>query len=58
MIDRVADLGTMSWTLANRPQATVWPGKPDLYHAFQATLLPGAPLAPGLAVAAKGNLIS
>lgn len=33
----------------NRPAATVWPGKPDLYHAVQATLLPRLPLAPGLA---------
>jgi sulfoquinovose isomerase len=33
----------------NRPAATVWSGKPDTYHAFQATLLPLLPLAPGLA---------
>jgi mannose/cellobiose epimerase-like protein (N-acyl-D-glucosamine 2-epimerase family) len=37
----------------NRPAATVWPGKPDLYHAVQATLLPRLPLAPGLAVALR-----
>ena len=49
--------GTMSSTRQPSP-ATVWPGKPDLYHAFQATLYPRAPLAPGLAVAAKENLIS
>ncbi len=24
----------------NRPIGTVWPGKPDLYHAFQAALIP------------------
>lgn len=36
---------------ANRPQASVWPGKPDLYHAVQATLLPRLPLAPSLASA-------
>ncbi len=24
----------------NRPSATVWQGKPDIYHAYQATLLP------------------
>lgn len=24
----------------NHPAVTVWPGKPDLYHAFQATLIP------------------
>jgi mannose/cellobiose epimerase-like protein (N-acyl-D-glucosamine 2-epimerase family) len=37
----------------NRPAATVWPGKPDLYHAVQAVLLPRLPLAPGLAVALR-----
>ena len=30
---------------------TVWPGKPDLYHAVQATLLPRYPLAPCLGAA-------
>lgn len=33
----------------NRPSATVWAGKPDLYHALQAVLLPRLPLAPSLA---------
>lgn len=42
---------------ANRPAATVWPGKPDIYHAFQATLVPRLPLAPTLARAlAEGRL--
>lgn len=31
------------------PAASVWPGKPDLYHAVQATLLPRLPRRPGLA---------
>lgn len=35
----------------NRPAGTLWPGKPDLYHAYQAVLLPGLPLAPSLASA-------
>ena len=35
----------------NQPSATVWPGKPDIYHAYQATLIPLLPLAPTLAVA-------
>ncbi|MBE1874772.1 AGE family epimerase/isomerase [Myceligenerans pegani] len=35
----------------NRPSAKVWPGKPDLYHAFQVTLIPRLPLAPTLAAA-------
>lgn len=25
----------------NHPAATVWQGKPDIYHAYQATLIPG-----------------
>ena len=33
----------------NRPDTTVWGGKPDLYHAFQAALIPTAPLYPMLA---------
>ena len=33
----------------NRPAETVWWGKPDVYHALQATLLPRLPAAPGLA---------
>ncbi|RYV50662.1 AGE family epimerase/isomerase [Pengzhenrongella frigida] len=41
---------------SNTPSAEVWPGKPDLYHAFQATLLPLLPLAPGLAVAVRDGL--
>jgi mannose/cellobiose epimerase-like protein (N-acyl-D-glucosamine 2-epimerase family) len=51
--EHVRDLERGSWhhelDAANRPQASVWPGKPDLYHAVQATLLPRLPLAPGLA---------
>ena len=35
----------------NRVIGTVWPGKPDLYHAVQATLIPRLPLAPSLAAA-------
>jgi len=30
---------------------TVWPGKSDLYHAVQATLIPQLPLAPTMATA-------
>ncbi|RKQ95739.1 mannose/cellobiose epimerase-like protein (N-acyl-D-glucosamine 2-epimerase family) [Kushneria sinocarnis] len=33
----------------NRPSSQLWSGKPDLYHAFQATLLPRLPLAPTMA---------
>ncbi len=36
---------------ANQPAATVWQGRPDVYHALQATLVPRLPLAPSLAAA-------
>lgn len=35
----------------NRPASTVWPGKPDVYHAFQATLVPFLPPAPAMSTA-------
>jgi mannose/cellobiose epimerase-like protein (N-acyl-D-glucosamine 2-epimerase family) len=34
---------------------TVWPGKPDLYHAVQATVIPRLPLAPSMATAISSN---
>ncbi|HWT23224.1 MAG TPA: AGE family epimerase/isomerase [Solirubrobacteraceae bacterium] len=37
----------------NRPSAATWPGKADTYHAFQATLVPRLPLAPGMALALR-----
>jgi sulfoquinovose isomerase len=42
----------------NRPAARTWPGKPDTYHAFQATLVPRLPLAPGMAVALRDGLLA
>lgn len=33
------------------PTAFTWPGKPDLYHAYQAVLFPSLPLSPAAAVA-------
>ncbi len=42
---------------SNRPSAKVWPGKPDLYHALQATLLPRLPLAPCLAGGLASGLL-
>ncbi len=61
VVDHLQDLEQGSWhhelDATNRPRATVWPGKPDLYHAVQATLLPRLPLTPGLARAvASGGL--
>jgi mannose/cellobiose epimerase-like protein (N-acyl-D-glucosamine 2-epimerase family) len=35
----------------NQPSADIWPGKPDLYHAWQAVLIPRLPLAPSMATA-------
>lgn len=37
----------------NRPASTVWAGKPDIYHAYQATLLPQLPLAGSAAGAVR-----
>jgi mannose/cellobiose epimerase-like protein (N-acyl-D-glucosamine 2-epimerase family) len=42
---------------SGRPTAEMWPGKPDLYHAVQATLLPRLPLAPSLATALARGLL-
>lgn len=53
VVTHVVDHERGSWhheldpTLA--PAGTVWPGKPDLYHAVQATLLPRLPLGPSIA---------
>ena len=38
---------------SNLPTDTVWPGKPDLYHAVQAVLIPRLPLAPTAAQALR-----
>lgn len=41
------------------PAGAVWPGKPDLYHAVQAALLPRLPLGPSIARSiADGNVAS
>jgi mannose/cellobiose epimerase-like protein (N-acyl-D-glucosamine 2-epimerase family) len=57
----VADRQDGSWRheldAANAPASTVWDGKPDTYHAVQATLIPRLPLAPAFAPAlAAGRL--
>jgi mannose/cellobiose epimerase-like protein (N-acyl-D-glucosamine 2-epimerase family) len=39
----------------NRPSGVTWSGKPDTYHAFQATLIPRLPLAPTLAAALRDH---
>ncbi|KGM12961.1 AGE family epimerase/isomerase [Cellulomonas bogoriensis] len=40
-----------------RPATGTWAGKPDVYHALQATLLPRLPLAPGLAAGLAHGLL-
>ena len=42
----------------NIPSEDIWPGKPDLYHAYQATLLPVLPLAPSLATALAAAVVT
>jgi len=39
----------------NRPSAVVWSGKPDVYHAYQAALLPDVPLVPSFATALRNR---
>jgi sulfoquinovose isomerase len=59
--DHLIDRASGSWhhqlDPANQPTETVWRGKPDLYHAVQATLIPRLPLAPGLAKALAHGLL-
>ena len=40
------------------PSSVTWPGKPDTYHAFQATLIPRLPLTPTLAAALRDGLLA
>ncbi len=40
----------------NEPIGTVWPGKPDIYHALQATLIPYQPIHRSIAVAVKESI--
>ncbi len=56
LIDRQRGSWHHELDASNAPSRDVWPGKPDLYHAFQATLLPLLPLAPGLAIAVRDGL--
>ena len=42
----------------NTPSSVTWAGKPDTYHAFQATLIPRLPLAPTLAAALRDQLLA
>ena len=42
---------------ANRPDSATWAGKPDVYHAFQATLVPRLPASPTFARAWADGLL-
>jgi sulfoquinovose isomerase len=42
----------------NEPSRVTWQGKPDIYHAFQATLIPRLPLSPTLAEALASGLLA
>jgi sulfoquinovose isomerase len=59
--ERHLDMANGSWwhelSSSNKPTNTVWDGKPDIYHALQATLIPRLPITPALAASvAAGNL--
>jgi sulfoquinovose isomerase len=43
---------------ALRPSERTWSGKPDVYHAFQATLIPRLPPRPSLAGALRDGLLA
>jgi mannose/cellobiose epimerase-like protein (N-acyl-D-glucosamine 2-epimerase family) len=42
---------------SNAPAGSVWPGKADIYHAFQTTLVPRLPLAPSITTAVASGLL-
>lgn len=57
-LDRARGSWTHQLDRHNRQASTVWPGKPDLYHAVQATLVPRLPLVPGMALAVRDGLLT
>lgn len=57
VIDRRRGSWQHELTVGNAASGSVWPGKPDLYHAYQATLVARSPLAPGLAVAQRAGAV-
>jgi mannose/cellobiose epimerase-like protein (N-acyl-D-glucosamine 2-epimerase family) len=58
---RVIDRDGGSWwhqrAADGSPKTDTWPGKPDLYHAWQATLYPRSSTSLGLAAAARAGRI-
>lgn len=56
LIDRKSGSWHHELDATNHPAAQIWEGKPDVYHALQAALIPQLPLAPSLAVSlARGR---
>lgn len=50
-LDRVNGGWWQELTPTLTPSSTIWSGKPDVYHSFQALLFPSLPLAPCAAIA-------
>lgn len=57
LIDEVGGSWIHELDASNEPSATVWAGKPDVYHAVQATLIPRLPLAPVIGPALARGLL-
>jgi mannose/cellobiose epimerase-like protein (N-acyl-D-glucosamine 2-epimerase family) len=59
--EHLIDLERGSWhhelDPANRPASATWAGKPDVYHAVQATLVPRLPVSPAFARALADGLL-
>ncbi len=55
LIDRTDGSWHHQLDATNRPSATAWEGKPDLYHAFQATLSAATPPGSGFAAAQRAD---
>lgn len=59
--ERMRDVVGGSWwhelDERNQPSALVWSGKPDVYHALQATLIPRLPLTPTISTALHAGLL-
>ena len=51
LLDREGGSWHHELSASNGPSSQTWEGKPDVYHAFQATLVPRQPVAPTLAAA-------
>ena len=59
--EKVLDHKTGSWfhqlDRDNQVVGTVWPGKPDIYHALQAVLIPYSDVKTSIALAVKQQLM-